>query len=651
MKFVSSHPVTKQALETWASPATLCTAQYFFWNQGYEMQRNQLGLFQSLLYQILRNVPELILEVCPERLVHEEWDLETVQNTLQQIATTDKLSAKFCFFIDGLDEYDGAEEELIEMLRFLSTSNNIKICVSTRPRRLFQQFFHRSDRTITISDFTKDDMQLYVQRGLRKSEKFLLLERNTPECGKIVQTIVDLAQGVWLWVFLVSRDVIHAVNRDEGFATLRKIVHQFPADLEAYFERMIRAVRPEYREEMSRIFLITVDELQPLPLFAFSHLENLSTDADFAVNFPLRPVADEDIDHHYPEWTSWINNRCSDLLIIDEDEHPTFLSHSVDFLHRSVRDFLQDSYYSKLQENLGSKFCTTITLANMCLILLKSLTIGNFRDWKSIHQVISLTDEILYYVHEAEKQKEDHTASIVAIVDEVNRVNSQYAQKERNHWTHARDPAMGKGVDVYNEGDSCNILALTVQARLVKYVRAKLQDNPSSIQKRGRPLLDYALRPRRTTPIIMRYHSQREDPSVDVDMVRLLLEYGADPNQPVYLNGGKTVWELFLISCHENKFTNPSGLTKPTTGALPTSSTSYAGSVSASLIEAWYLACELLISHGAQSNCHLDLRSLDMTVHSVLELLFGIPKASRLKELMEEKAQGIQSTGSSCALM
>jgi hypothetical protein len=261
----------------------------------------------------------------------------------------------------------------------------------------------------------------------------------------------------------------------------------------------------------------------------------------------------------------------------------------------------------------------------MCLILLKSLTIDNFRDRKTIHQVISLTDEILCYVHEAEKQKEDYTTFIVAILDEVNRVNCHYARKERNHWTHARDPVVEKGFDVYNEGDSCNFLALTVQARLVKYVRAKLQHGHTNMQKRGRPLLDYALRPRRTTPIILRYYSQRDDLSVDVDTVRLLLEYGADPNQPVYLNEGRTVWELFLISCHE--------------------SMSYAGGVSPNLVEARYLACKLLISHGAQCNGHLDLRSPGMTVHSVLELLFGAQKADPLKELVEDK------TRSSCAQM
>ncbi|KAF2632143.1 hypothetical protein BU25DRAFT_406659 [Macroventuria anomochaeta] len=69
----------------------------------------------------------------------------------------------------------------------------------------------------------------------------------------------------------------------------------------------------------------------------------------------------------------------------------------------------------------------------------------------------------------------------------------------------------------------------------------------------------------------MPYHSVRDDPSVDVDMITILLEYGANPNQPVYLNNKETVWGLFLISINE-------------AGPINTS---------ASLKESWLQACEL----------------------------------------------------------
>jgi hypothetical protein len=432
-----------------------------------------------------------------------------------------------------LDEYGGAEEELVETLQFLSMSSTIKICASTRPRRLFQHFFRNSNRMFDISTFTKEDVRLYIWKGLQENQNFLELQKHGPGCEDIVNTVSDLAQGVWLWVYLVRRDLIHAVNRDEGVTMLQKIVRQFPADLEEYFKRMIEAVRPQYREEMSRIFLITVDELQPLPLFAFSLLENLCSDRTFAINYQMRPISEDEITPHYPRWTSWINNRCSDLLVIDEQPHPTFLSHSVDFLHRSVRDFLRDNYYPNLLLNMRTEFCSTMMLAGMCLVLLKSMSIKDFRNDHSLYVVsFSLMDDILYYVHETEKRDEDYTKIIVATLDEVDRVSGQHARDFRNH-SPSNDLRPVTCLDVYINDDSHSFLGLTIQARLVKYVGAKLIECPSSVRKRGRPLLDYALRPKRTISITMPYHSQREDPSMDIEMIRLLLNNGADPNRGV----------------------------------------------------------------------------------------------------------------------
>ena len=67
--------------------------------------------------------------------------------------------------------------------------------------------------------------------------------------------------------------MVHAVNRDEGIAKLQEILESFPRDLNAYFRHIIDGVRDVYREEMAKLFLITVEELQPLPLYAFSLLD------------------------------------------------------------------------------------------------------------------------------------------------------------------------------------------------------------------------------------------------------------------------------------------------------------------------------------------------------------------------------------------
>ena len=99
---------------------------------------------------------------------------------------------------------------------------------------------------------------------------------------------------------------------------------------------------------------------------------------------------------------------------------------------------------------------------------------------------------------------------VTDILNEVERVNVHNTPTLDNHWTHMRDSPAPRGYDEYREGGNCKFLALAVQARLVKYVRAKLDAEPSQIKKAGRPLLDYALRPRRVTPISMPYHSLSE---------------------------------------------------------------------------------------------------------------------------------------------
>jgi hypothetical protein len=321
MKFVSEDPRTVRSLEQWAGTTKLCTASYYFWNQGYEMQKNQVGLFQSLLYQILKSVPRLIEIVCPDRFEHEDWTVDELKATFERIAVQTDLEVKFCFFIDGLDEYNGAEEDVVEALQFLSASKDIKICASTRPRSVFEKFFSDRTRTFDIKNFTKEDMGRHVRRGLAENENFRRLEDANFSCETIMKAIADLAQGVWLWVFLITRDLVHAVNRDEGVATLWKIVNQFPADLEAYFERILKAVKPQYLQEMSQIFLITVDELQPLPLYAFSLLESERKDPAYAIMAPIRTLRDNDLHGMYPKWKSLIQNRCSDLLVVNDEKY------------------------------------------------------------------------------------------------------------------------------------------------------------------------------------------------------------------------------------------------------------------------------------------------------------------------------------------
>jgi hypothetical protein len=135
MKYICSHAVTLHKLKRWAGSEQLFTANFFFWSSGFPIQRSQVGLLQSLLYQVLRACPALIPEICPG--TKGVWKRKELFEALDKVSKQAVLPVKFCFFIDGLDEYEGDGEDIISLFQDLSLSPSVKLYVSSRPWNIF----------------------------------------------------------------------------------------------------------------------------------------------------------------------------------------------------------------------------------------------------------------------------------------------------------------------------------------------------------------------------------------------------------------------------------------------------------------------------------------------------------------------------------
>ena len=629
MKFAANHENTKRALETWAGSSPLYTAGFYFWNQGSEMQKSQLGLFQSLLYQILRQAPIFIPLVCSDRLDHEVWDLGELKKTFERIATQERLDAKFCFFIDGLDEYDGVEEEVVQMLRFLSSSSHIKICASSRPRPIFEEFITDENNKIVIHEFTREDMKQFVRQRLYDNQKFQLLKSSDPACEEIVAFISDQAKGVWLWVFFVTRDLLHAVNRNEGLHILQRIVRQFPTDLETYFERIIRRIRAEYQEEMAKMFLIMLDSLDqdhPIPLDAFWLLEKESSDPDYVLKVPVPDKTTHDSSKEMAEWTchysleTWkyrLQNRCGDLLVAEKKAQylgtPTLFPYRVDFLHRTVHDFMQDCYYERLKM-IVPKFCSMAFCTRMCVYLTKlQAHHPPPPSWGIPNHLVDFS--ILHYAFKAENKVESPQSPVTDILDEFEKVTCRYPARyfrDISRWT------KGPQLDLASFEED-EFLAVAICAELLKYVRTKLRQNPRNRSRIGKPLIDYALRPWMVCGYDHPTWPHKHSYAINLNMVRLLLRHHADPNMCSNSIEGRTAWGSFLRSCLMLRF-DPN--------------------VSWFAIDSWYGACELLIEHGARSDC---LDAGKQRAAEVLQHLFGDRHLNLLRMMEENESKRPES--------
>lgn len=178
MKFLCSHSATRALLQEWAAKRRLVIASHFFWIAGGKLQRSQEGLLRSILYQILQECPELAPLVMQSRgtdknLLSLLWTTKELADSLLTIARQRTLSTCFCFFIDGLDEYDGEHAEIIRILSDLTSSPFMKICTASRPWNIFQRTYGREPgKMLTMQDLTKIDIEHYITGTLRTDAQF-----------------------------------------------------------------------------------------------------------------------------------------------------------------------------------------------------------------------------------------------------------------------------------------------------------------------------------------------------------------------------------------------------------------------------------------------------------------------------------------------
>jgi len=145
MKFLGRHPATKEALGFWAGDKTIVVASFYFWYAGTELQKSQEGLLRSLLHEVLSQCPALIPLVLSKRWKECSSSRSSsgyltraeLLGAFEELVKQTLFSTKFCFFVDGLDEYCGDHQEIINLLQGFTQSEHIKICMSSRPWNIF----------------------------------------------------------------------------------------------------------------------------------------------------------------------------------------------------------------------------------------------------------------------------------------------------------------------------------------------------------------------------------------------------------------------------------------------------------------------------------------------------------------------------------
>ena len=250
---------------------------FFFHGRGETVQKSLGGMMQELLHSMLKQNEALLDFTVPHwrRLKQEqkkdsvEWSLENLISALTALLSQDRVSARFCLFLDALDEHGGKNEQLIEIIRDLLAAANksrnirLKICLASRPWPVFLQQFSASP-SLEIHKLTEGDIKNYVMDRLREASVGTHLLLDTGTLPAMAEQVVSKALGVFIWVRLAVDALAKGIRDGTSSWALNEIVQNLPQELEDLYRYTLERIDPEYSSEALIMLQTTLCALTPL---------------------------------------------------------------------------------------------------------------------------------------------------------------------------------------------------------------------------------------------------------------------------------------------------------------------------------------------------------------------------------------------------
>ncbi|KAL6922275.1 hypothetical protein FSST1_006301 [Fusarium sambucinum] len=278
MKFLATNALTREHLKVWQQNMRMTSGNlriigHFFWKPGQSLQNNIQGMLLSLLHQVLCKNPHLAQRLwedqknVSDKRARGDWNLNELREALYY--SINSSGDAFCIFLDGLDE--AREMERLpwrdrgnaQVIHDLLRLNNVKICASSREEHPFCLFFEGRSR-LRIHLLTYKDIYCFAKQKLEPSGL------DSSYRVDILRTLVEKANGVFLWVVLVLDSLNRAIRSGTaGVNEIKERLAQTPSDLHDLFIDMWErpgddAELSSFRNDSSRYFslAITANKLQ-----------------------------------------------------------------------------------------------------------------------------------------------------------------------------------------------------------------------------------------------------------------------------------------------------------------------------------------------------------------------------------------------------
>lgn len=266
-------------------------ARFFYSFRDGELQRSHYSMLLSVLYEILHQDESFFYHQCQTEFrahrrsgTHLEWKYDSLKRTLKSLQDY-WTSNRFYLAIDAIDESDESDRrEILGLLLELCSKMKysvVKIFIASRPVAQLEARRDQFHNFIKLDEMTKVDIYNYAQSrlyGLNTTDNLL---------NQATEYMLKNAQGVFLWVKLISEQLIEAheqgYSEDEIFDLLKRL----PTELEDFYGLMLEKMK-QNKSTLSyaaRMFRIILFAKRPLTVDELLHALGISNSVDSGTNF------------------------------------------------------------------------------------------------------------------------------------------------------------------------------------------------------------------------------------------------------------------------------------------------------------------------------------------------------------------------------
>lgn len=328
---------------------------YFFCQHDEPYSLQARTIIGSLARQFLLTMPDLSRGLA---FIHDqirEVDLDGIIHLLKEVLPVDFKA--YCV-IDGLDECDSTERRLLVLkLRELQDTFALRICASFRLEadnglRLDTKGFINC-ATVVIPEDNPEIEQFICDELERCIDSELLTLGDPTLVADIMNTLVELSQGMFLWVVLQITSLCGCKTDDD----IRQALADMPRDLAETFTRVLNKCEPSAKKYQKQILELVLVARRPL------------TTEELREALGVTPGDTNWNPSRLPNNIYSVLASCGGLLTIDEE------TSTVRMVHQSARDFLLGAFQGRTEPPL---LTTHAAHATMSWIIITYLNYGIF---------------------------------------------------------------------------------------------------------------------------------------------------------------------------------------------------------------------------------------------------------------------------------